>query len=155
MDAMSESGDAYVDNLWKENLEDWVYEETKVVTYKWLSRQISVHVNVAKQMLFSFITNHKKEKRNCDLAVIYLLAGNLAKKPESIKICLVKSEDLQTKEAEFISITSKHIYAVSKLVTNLMKEVNVCQVHNIISTGLAYGADFSHLSSESRQCLQF
>ena len=133
---MSESGDVYVDNMWKENLEDWVYEETKVVTYKWLSRQISVHVNVAKQMLFSFIENHEKEKRNCDLAVIYLVAGRLTQKPDAMKVCLIKSEDLEEKEAEFISITSKHIYAVSKLITNLMKEVNVCQVY--ISAGFAY-----------------
>merc|ERR1712223_1737091 len=36
--------------------------------------------------------------------------------------------DLPSKEAEFQSITSKHIYAVSKAQPGLLKETNLCQV---------------------------
>ena len=26
------------EEMWNENLKEWVYEETKVVTYKWLAK---------------------------------------------------------------------------------------------------------------------
>ena len=115
-----------IDDMWKENMNEWVYEETKVVTYKWLSKQISVHVNIAKQMLFEFVQSSQSKKLS--LEVVYLLAGRIALPPHSIKVCLVKSKDLTRKEAEFQSITSKHIYAVSKAQPGLLKETNLCQV---------------------------
>ena len=127
---MSE-GDANIEeDMWKENLKEWVYEETKIVTYKWLSKQLSVHVNIAKQMLFDFTQSHSQNEKKSELEVIYLLAGRLAS-PKSIKVCLVKSIDLAVKEAEFVSLTSKHIYAVSKSETNVLTEANVCQVCKI------------------------
>ena len=115
-------------NMWKDNLEEWVYEETKIVTYKWLSKQICVHVNVAKQMLYDFMQKHISNTQKPELEVIYLLAGRLNKRPKNVKVCLVKSCDLATKEAEFESLTSKHVYAISKAGTSLMKEENLCQV---------------------------
>lgn len=115
-----------IDDMWKENMNEWVYEETKIVTYKWLSKQISVHVNIAKQMLFEFVQSSQSKKSS--LEVVYLLAGRIALPPHSIKVCLVKSKDLPSKEAEFQSITSKHIYAVSKAQPGLLKETNLCQV---------------------------
>ena len=101
-----------LDDMWKDNLKEWIYEETKIVTYKWLSKQISVHVNVAKQMLFEFVQSNQNTKS--PIEVIYLVAGRIALPPHSIKVCLVKSKDLSSKEAEFQSITSKHIYAIAK-----------------------------------------
>ena len=116
-----------VDDMWKENLNEWVYEETKIVTYKWLSKQISVHVNIAKQMLFEF-AKQSKENNKSSLEVIYLIAGRIAAPPHSIKVCLVKSIDLSKKESEFQSITSKHVYAVAKSELGLLTETNMCQV---------------------------
>ena len=120
-----------LEEMWKENLKEWVYEETKVVTYKWLAKQLSVHVNVAKQMLFAFIQNQEQGEKRQGLDVIYLLAGRLLKEPKCIKVCLVKSDDLISKEAEFESLTSKHIYAVSKVCGSLMNQMNVCQVSRL------------------------
>ena len=116
------------EEMWKENLKEWVYEETKVVTYKQLAKHLSVHVNVANQMLFAFIQNQEQEGKRQGLDIIYLLAGRLLKEPKCIKVCLVKSNDLILKEAEFESLTSKHIYAVSKDSGSLMNQINVCQV---------------------------
>ena len=116
-----------VGDMWKENLNEWVYEETKIITYKWLSKQISVHVNIAKQMLFEFV-QQSKENNKSSLEVIYLIAGRIATPPHSIKVCLVKSIDLSKKEAEFKSITSKHVYAIAKSQPGLLTETNMCQV---------------------------
>ena len=44
-----------VDDMYMENLEEWIFEEEKIVTYKFLSRSLKIHVNVAKQMLFNFM----------------------------------------------------------------------------------------------------
>eukprot|EP00116_Pleurobrachia_bachei_P013337 sb/3473599/ len=42
-----------------ENIEEYVMEQKKIVTYKWLSRTFSLNVNQAKQLLAIF---HKKHK---------------------------------------------------------------------------------------------
>ena len=55
------------DSMWMDNLEEFVFEERKAVTYKWLSRALSVHVNVAKQMLFAFA-----EKNSGKVDLVYL-----------------------------------------------------------------------------------
>ena len=125
---MTEEAESVDGGMWKKNLEEWIYEETKIVTYKWLSKQISVHVNVAKQMLFEFAQQQLKDETKSDLEVIYLLAGRIVKEPKSTKVCLVKSKNLQAKEVEFEFLTSKHVYAVSKAEKSLLTETNACQV---------------------------
>ena len=126
MAKLTEKGEE--DEMWKQNLEEWIYEESKIVTYKWLSKAISVHVNTAKQMLYYFLEKHNTNQKKQALEVIYLLAGRLAKSPKSMKVCLAKSEDLKDKEAMFESLTSKHIYAISLANPGLMDECNLCQV---------------------------
>ena len=121
------------DDMWKENLKEWIYDESRIVTYKWLSKHLSVHVNIAKQMLFDFIQSHSHDKKHSELEVIYLLAGRLASSPKSIKVCLVNGKDLAEKEKEFGSLTSKHVYAVSKSECSVVNETNICQVSNILS----------------------
>ena len=126
MAKLTEKGEE--DEMWQQNLEEWIYEESKIVTYKWLSKAISVHVNTAKQMLYYFLEKHNTNQKKQALEVIYLLAGRLAKSPKSMKVCLAKSEDLKDKEAMFESLTSKHIYAISLANPGLMDECNLCQV---------------------------
>merc|ERR1711981_952211 len=116
------------DDMWKENLKEWIYDESRIVTYKWLSKRLSVHVNIAKQMLFDFIQSHSQHKTLSELEVIYLLAGRLASSPKSIKVCLVNGKDLVEKETEFGSLTSKHVYAVSKSECSVVNQTNICQV---------------------------
>ena len=63
-----------VDPMYMENLDEWILEENKVVTYKYLSRSLKVHVNVAKQMLFNFAET-KKSSSTPLLGIVYLVLG--------------------------------------------------------------------------------
>ena len=56
------------DNLFK-NIE----EEDLIVTYKYISRNLKVHVNVAKQMLYNFVELRKSS--GSQLGVVYLISG--------------------------------------------------------------------------------
>ena len=63
-----------VDPMFMENLEEWILEENKVATYKYLSRSLKVHVNVAKQMPFNFAET-KKSSYTPLLGIVYLVLG--------------------------------------------------------------------------------
>jgi len=106
-----------IDDMYMENLEEWVLEDDKVVTYKYLSKNLKVHVNVAKQMLFNFVQSQKNK-----LGVVYLLSGlvtsdhgdNSADIGTQQKVVLVKEADLDRVKAKFTEVLSQHIYSVQK-----------------------------------------
>jgi len=109
-----------VDPMYMENLEEWILEENKVVTYKYLSRSLKVHVNVAKQMLFNFVES-KKSSSTPLLGIVYLVSGLVENKagavddvtePTSLKVLLVKDKDLETVLPKFSKVFSQHIYSV-------------------------------------------
>jgi len=111
-----------VDMMYMENLEEWILEENKVVTYKFLSRSLKVHVNVAKQMLFNFVES-KKSSSTPLLGIVYLVSGAIenkdADKPaddatesNTLKVMLVKEKDLKEILPEFSKVYSQHIYSV-------------------------------------------
>ena len=60
------------DNLFK-NIE----EEDLIVTYKYISRNLKVHVNVAKQMLYNFVESRKSS--GSQLGVVYLVSGLISR----------------------------------------------------------------------------
>lgn len=43
------------DKLYLENLEEWVIDQGKSVTYRWLSSALNVAANTAKQYVASFV----------------------------------------------------------------------------------------------------
>ena len=106
--------------MYMENLEEWVLEEDKVVTYKYLSRNLKVHVNVAKQMLFNFVQS--RQSSGDKLGVVYLMSGLVpAKGGEDAataatcqKVVLVKEQDRETVRAKFSELLSEHVYSVQK-----------------------------------------
>ena len=75
--------DVRVDDNYLEDLEEWIQDEDKVVTYKFLSRNLKVHVNVAKQMLFNYVDirkssgshQEKDSRKSSKLGVVYLVSG--------------------------------------------------------------------------------
>lgn len=111
------------DSIWLENLQEWIFEDLKPVTYKWLSRNLKVHVNVAKQMLFEFADKNKSK-----VSLVYLLAGKTAE--NDILVKLVKDQDLSKAESKFVKLTSKHIHTITAKDESgkLLSEVNVLNV---------------------------
>ncbi len=102
------------DEMWKQNLEEWVMEEGLPVTYKYVAQSLGVHVNIAKKMLFAF---HKDKSK--DVEALYLVAGRTKDQDgssvKSMKVVLIHQKDLKAKETSvFDAVTSKHIFAVAK-----------------------------------------
>ncbi|XP_071798748.1 uncharacterized protein [Asterias amurensis] len=101
------AGDMYL-----ENLEEFVFDEDKVVTYRWLSQTLSVHVNRAKQMLATFVEQKKPKAVN----VTYLLSG-VEEKENGVKVnrvTLVSDDNLKKSEASLSKVLSKHVYSVQQ-----------------------------------------
>ncbi|WAR27412.1 DPOD3-like protein [Mya arenaria] len=64
-----------VDCLFLENIDEYVNDESKIVTYKWLSQTLQVNCNVAKQMLYQFVQTERNEKGNDNITVTYFVSG--------------------------------------------------------------------------------
>ncbi|CAE1270061.1 POLD3 [Acanthosepion pharaonis] len=111
------SGDVNsVDAMYMENLDEFINDENKVVTYRWLSTTLQVHVNQAKQMLYNFVMQQRNDNDKDNLNVTYFVSG-LHKCDGSTKIqhCEVVSEDkLEAIKSTFQKLYSCHIYSVQK-----------------------------------------
>jgi len=102
-----------MDEVYLENLQEYIFDEGKIVTYKWLSRELSVHVNNAKQMLWHFWNSRKQD----GLSATFLLAGEGVDAPTgrpSLSVRLVSEDKLEIAKSELSSILSVHIYSLSK-----------------------------------------
>jgi len=84
---------------WMERLKNLILDDNQVVTYKVASRELGVHVNNAKQMLFALA------EADNSFDVLYLVSG---RDSEGRLIVKVTSSDHQ-----LASVTSKHVYAVA------------------------------------------
>ncbi|XP_062602708.1 DNA polymerase delta subunit 3-like isoform X2 [Saccostrea cucullata] len=102
------------DSMYLENLEEYVNDEGKIVTYKWLSLNLHVHVNEAKQMLYTFVEKQRKKKEN--VTATYFVSG-LSKPRDGIQLytcTVVPEEDLESYKDSLSMIHSVHVYSVQK-----------------------------------------
>ncbi|XP_071949853.1 uncharacterized protein [Antedon mediterranea] len=104
------AGDMYL-----ENLEEFVFDENKIVTYKWLSQTLQVHVNQAKQMLYTFFNQQITKEAN-SLNVTYFVSGvNETDNGEKIrKFSIVNGCDLEKHKSKLKEVSGVHIYSVQK-----------------------------------------
>lgn len=94
-----------------EDLDGWILEENKVVTYKYLSRALDVHVNTAKQMLWTY----KESKQGACKGVVYFVSGLVKGSEEKVaetKVTLVKEEKLQETLSSLEKVFSQHVYSI-------------------------------------------
>ncbi|KAF8166553.1 DNA polymerase subunit Cdc27, partial [Mycena galopus ATCC 62051] len=83
--------------------------EKNIVTYRSLSRVLSLNVNVAKNELAEFHANDGQ-----GLAATYLLSGQTQPKNTCHnRDCLVGERELESAQAEFIALDSIHVYSLS------------------------------------------
>ncbi|KAL3846995.1 hypothetical protein ACJMK2_017935 [Sinanodonta woodiana] len=106
-----------VDDLYLENIDEFINDENKIVTYKWLSLTLKVHVNIAKQMLYTFVKTQKENKKNDNLTVTYFVAGvNKMDTGEMVFKCgVVPEEKLSQYKCSLSAVTSCHVYSVQKV----------------------------------------
>ncbi|KAL2729406.1 DNA polymerase delta subunit 3-like [Vespula squamosa] len=101
-------------NHYLEILTTYVYDNDKAVTYKWLSKELEVHVNVAKQVLWEFWQRHQDEN-NIESTV--MLIGNL--KSGGMRVEVVKQSNLDAAKDKFNNIISEHLYSIQKSIPDL------------------------------------
>ncbi len=103
LSAMASSDDA----MWMDNLEEWIMDENKIISAKFLSRALRVHVNTAKERLFHFANTAKDPGA---LEVVLLLAGTDRQGRRRVRL----ARRSQEREAGLEELTSKHVYAVAR-----------------------------------------
>lgn len=97
-----------------EILNGYVYDDDKVVTYKWLSKELEVHVNIAKQVLWEFWQKHQEED---NITSTVMLIGYL--KSGGMRVEVVKQSNLDTAKDKFNKIISEHLYSIQKSIPDL------------------------------------
>uniref|UniRef100_T1HYW5 DNA polymerase delta subunit 3 n=1 Tax=Rhodnius prolixus TaxID=13249 RepID=T1HYW5_RHOPR len=93
-----------------QSIEDFVLVEDKIVTYKWLSKALKVHINTAKQLLHAFTTKKEYDKK---LLVTYLISGE-EKCESGKKFCLVNKAHLDSVKQSLKKVSCEHVYSVQR-----------------------------------------
>ncbi|EGI62670.1 DNA polymerase delta subunit 3 [Acromyrmex echinatior] len=106
--------DTEISNEHLETLAGHVFDNDKLVTYKWLSKELHIHVNIAKQILWNF---YQKYQSNNDIECTYLLIGYL--KEKGMRVEVVKGSNLSEAKEKFSKIISEHVYSVHKPIADL------------------------------------
>ncbi|NWV62286.1 DPOD3 polymerase, partial [Malurus elegans] len=131
------------DELYLENIDEFVTDQNRVVTYKWLSYTLGVHVNQAKQMLYDYVERKRKENLGAQLHVTYLIAGNLVQNGHVChKVAVVREDKLEAMKSKLSSIASVHVYSVQKA---LLKDSSPLYNtdYDIVKTNLQHCSKFS------------
>lgn len=106
-----------MDELYLENIDEYVTDQNKIVTYKWLSYTLGVHVNQAKQMLYDYVERKRKENSGVQLHVTYLVTGKHVQNGYPYhKVTVVKEEKLEAVKSKLAVISSVHVYSIQKAV---------------------------------------
>ncbi|XP_018330943.1 DNA polymerase delta subunit 3-like [Agrilus planipennis] len=89
-------------------INEFVYDEDKVVTFKWLSKTLDVNVEDSKKLLEIYTTNHK----GGDLEIVYWISGKL--NDNSYRTLLIKQAEFDDNFREFADVSCKFIYSIYK-----------------------------------------
>ncbi|XP_012523494.1 DNA polymerase delta subunit 3 [Monomorium pharaonis] len=97
-----------------EMIAGYVFDNDKLVTYKWLSKELQIHVNIAKQILWEFYQTYHKTN---DIECTHLLIGHL--KDKGMRVEIVRVSDISKAKEKYSKIISEHVYSVHKPITDL------------------------------------
>ncbi|XP_072707097.1 DNA polymerase delta subunit 3 isoform X2 [Ciconia boyciana] len=130
------------DELYLENIDEFVTDQNRIVTYKWLSYTLGVHVNQAKQMLYDYVERKRKENSGAQLHVTYLVAGNLFQNGHVChKVAVVREDKLEAMKSKLATIASVHVYSIQKA---LLKD-----------SGPLYNTDYDIVKTNLHNCSKF
>lgn len=116
--------------------------QNKIVTYKWLSYTLGVHVNQAKQMLYEYVERKRKENSGAQLHVTYLVSGSLIQNGHSChKVAVVREDKLEAVKSKLAVTASIHVYSIQKA---MLKD-----------SGPLFNTDYDILKSNLQNCSKF
>ncbi|XP_072220349.1 DNA polymerase delta subunit 3 [Leuresthes tenuis] len=130
-----------MDELYLDNIDEFVNDHNKIVTYKWLSLTLGVHVNTAKQMLYHYL-DHKRKESSPQLHATYLVSGKFVGNGQTChKVSVVREEQLEDFKAKMSLIVSVHVYSVQKA---LLKD-----------SGPLYSVDYDAVKDNLKNCSRY
>ncbi|KAM6146339.1 DNA polymerase delta subunit 3 isoform 1-T1 [Phoenicopterus ruber ruber] len=130
------------DELYLENIDEFVTDQNRIVTYKWLSYTLGVHVNQAKQMLYDYVERKRKENSGAQLHVTYLVAGDLIQNGHVChKVAVVREDKLEAMKSKLATLASVHVYSIQKA---LLKD-----------SGPLYNTDYDIVKTNLHNCSKF
>lgn len=130
------------DQLYLENIDEFVTDQNKIVTYKWLSYTLGVHVNQAKQMLYDYVERKRKENSGAQLHVTYLVSGSLIQNGHSChKVAVVREDKLEAVKSKLAVTASIHVYSIQKA---MLKD-----------SGPLFNTDYDILKSNLQNCSKY
>lgn len=117
-------------------------DQNKIVTYKWLSYTLGVHVNQAKQMLYDYVERKRKENSGAQLHVTYLVSGSLVQNGHLChKVAVVREDKLEAVKSKLAVTASVHVYSIQKA---MLKD-----------SGPLFNTDYDILKSNLQNCSKF
>ncbi|KAM5316746.1 DNA polymerase delta subunit 3 isoform 2-T2 [Glossophaga mutica] len=161
------------DQFYLENIDEFVMDQNKIVTYKWLSYTLGVHVNQAKQMLYDYVERKRKENSGAQLHVTYLVSGSLVqnehlredkgrrKRDRNINVwlllvCLPPGTWLTTQCHKVAVVREDKLEAVkSKLAVTASVHVYSVQKAMLKDSGPLFNTDYDILKSNLQNCSKF
>ncbi|XP_044075315.1 DNA polymerase delta subunit 3 [Siniperca chuatsi] len=130
-----------MDELYLDNIDEFVNDHNKIVTYKWLSLTLGVHVNTAKQMLYHYL-DHKRKESSPQLHATYLVSGKFVDNGQmSHKVSVVKEDQLEDFKSKMSLVVSVHVYSVQKA---LLKD-----------SGPLYSVDYDAVKDNLKNCSRY
>ncbi|XP_059398391.1 DNA polymerase delta subunit 3 isoform X1 [Carassius carassius] len=104
-----------MDDLYLDNIDEFVNDQNKIVTYKWLSLTLGVHVNTAKQMLYHYLQQKRNESSRTPLHATYLVSGKCVENGSTChKVSVVREDKLDAVKAKMDMTISVHVYSVQR-----------------------------------------
>jgi DNA polymerase delta subunit 3 len=122
------------DSLYLDNLQEFVQDESRIVTYKWLSRKLDVPTDAAKRMLYAYV-EHCQSSSIPRPTVIYAVTGLIhSDKGKCHCVTLVREEELEDTKKNFISVRCVHIYSIQQArikdsSTLFAADYDICKEH--------------------------
>lgn len=130
-----------MDELYLDNIDEYVNDHDKIVTYKWLSLTLGVHVNTAKRMLYHYL-DHKRKESSEQLHATYLVSGKFVDNGQaSHKVTVVREDQLEDVKSKMSLVVSVHVYSVQKA---LLKD-----------SGPLYSVDYDAVKDNLRNCSKY
>ncbi|XP_072517715.1 DNA polymerase delta subunit 3 [Salminus brasiliensis] len=131
-----------MDELYLDNIDEYVNDQNKIVTYKWLSLTLGVHVNTAKQMLYHYLDQRRKERSGTTLHATYLVSGKFLENGNMChKVSVVREDQLEDTKSKLDKTVSVHVYSVQKA--------------ELKDSGPLYSTDYDAVKENLKNCNKY